>query len=1141
MLGTGSSNSTGGIEIDVNRQINACTKRVEQLRKWSGSETNRSCTVPRTIDMDKSRIKFQKSCMFLAAASAGDKDEVVKLLEKGVDIDTMNIDGLTALHQVCIDGDEDMVKFLLKYGAYIDMQDYEGWTPLHAAASCDHYTIVKLLINNYASLSLCNNDGDLPLDIAESDDIIDLIRRKMNEQKINADHARNAEETLMIDHIKQYLNKKHYGNLNYGNHNLEEERDHMHPITGATALHVAAAKGYMTPMKLLIECGANIDAKDVDGWTGLHAAAHWGVKEAVDLLADSGANFDIKNIAGQTPLDVCDEDILLQFQKAKQRQSSNGTIGNMKRNNLKNHFSQISESTGSFDRLKSTEKNKFEPVTTTTIGTTNYSLKITSATPTTTSITTSHSSYGNNASSSQNKNKLSFSNRLTDSSSVVNSTPVMTTTTSLTHSSASLKTTLAPTTTTMTSSFLDRNKTNRIKSIGTIESRCLTSSVTCDALSKYITSSSTTTSTIQSISDTKRRLKSYDIDQPSSGEDIRNKQLNQFNKNCQNDNNNNKDNKKSLFEKNGEEDEEDMNLLRSWRRHRLLNTMGSGNGENKSIFATPSRAAQRQMDSIEKRIKFSLDVANTNINNNNNNNNKLKKNINGSSSFSANILSSLRTSTPSTTALAALSSVVSTSSSISTITSSVSDFPVKFSNSLFNIPTDNERTAISSSLTTKPSSSLTSTRENVKATKTIVAGIINDSQNNVTITTTLTTINADILSLTSNFTNSLLNERSSHGVDGNLLNDESKGDSSSLPGWNYSSKYNPLEHKPFTSRCSTTHSPSPMATSASAITTAPSARNIGNNTRRADRWTDSVSRQDESAESQRKARSKRARETRRSTQGVTQEQIKEAEARIKQQHQQSEQQTKDNENDVNKDEVDTEKLIRLIESANPNGDSTTAKGKHRRSTGQIFWNEKTLELEKRDVTDNINKNENNQNLITSNIRTTTTTATTTLPPPPTTTLSLSSSLPNTTISSSSPNRSALTATPSGRSTESPIMTSTYASRYTRNAFDPPRSTEDTKDYKTLYERAMAENEKITTNYNELQKNYQSVERKLSKMNTPVTTQTSSFADRKEKRALERRIAELEEEVKEKEKLKAEIDRLKDENRALTRVCARLSR
>lgn len=72
-------------------------KRAEQLRRWEDSETNREPVVPKS---KSNRVKFSASCVFLAACAAGDKDEVLKLIEKGIDINTATVDGLTALHQV---------------------------------------------------------------------------------------------------------------------------------------------------------------------------------------------------------------------------------------------------------------------------------------------------------------------------------------------------------------------------------------------------------------------------------------------------------------------------------------------------------------------------------------------------------------------------------------------------------------------------------------------------------------------------------------------------------------------------------------------------------------------------------------------------------------------------------------------------------------------------------------------------------------------------------------------------------------------------------------------------------------------------------------------------------------------------------
>lgn len=85
--------------LDV-RNNSAMMKRAEQLKRWEESDTNRAAPTPR--HEHGRRIKFSSGCVFLAACLSGDKDEVVQLIEQGADINTANVDGITALHQVRI-------------------------------------------------------------------------------------------------------------------------------------------------------------------------------------------------------------------------------------------------------------------------------------------------------------------------------------------------------------------------------------------------------------------------------------------------------------------------------------------------------------------------------------------------------------------------------------------------------------------------------------------------------------------------------------------------------------------------------------------------------------------------------------------------------------------------------------------------------------------------------------------------------------------------------------------------------------------------------------------------------------------------------------------------------------------------------
>lgn len=47
--------------------------------------------------------------------------------------------------------------------------------------------------------------------------------------------------------------------------------------------------------RILIEAGAKIDARDLDGWTPFHAAAHWGQEESCKVLVENFCNMDVKN------------------------------------------------------------------------------------------------------------------------------------------------------------------------------------------------------------------------------------------------------------------------------------------------------------------------------------------------------------------------------------------------------------------------------------------------------------------------------------------------------------------------------------------------------------------------------------------------------------------------------------------------------------------------------------------------------------------------------------------------------------------------------------------------------------------------------------------------------------------------------
>ncbi|XP_072504293.1 protein phosphatase 1 regulatory subunit 12B isoform X9 [Notamacropus eugenii] len=297
------------------RAESARVRRAEQLRRWRGSLTEQESAERRgsgrqlpSSRRGGPRVRFEDGAVFLAACSSGDTDEVKRLLARGADINTVNVDGLTALHQACIDENLDMVKFLVENRANVNQQDNEGWTPLHAAASCGYLNIAEYFINHGASVAAVNSEGEVPSDLAEEAAMKDLLLEQVKKQGLDLEQSRKEEEQQMLQDARQWLNRGQ----------IEDVRQAR---SGATALHVAAAKGYSEVLRLLIQAGYELNVQDHDGWTPLHAAAHWGVKEACSILAEALCDMDIRNKLGQTPFDVADEGLVEHLEMLQKKQN----------------------------------------------------------------------------------------------------------------------------------------------------------------------------------------------------------------------------------------------------------------------------------------------------------------------------------------------------------------------------------------------------------------------------------------------------------------------------------------------------------------------------------------------------------------------------------------------------------------------------------------------------------------------------------------------------------------------------------------------------------------------------------------------------------------------------------------------------
>lgn len=122
--------------------------------------------------------------------------------------------------------------------------------------------------------------------------------------------------------------------------------------------------------------------------------------------------------------------------------------------------------------------------------------------------------------------------------------------------------------------------------------------------------------------------------------------------------------------------------------------------------------------------------------------------------------------------------------------------------------------------------------------------------------------------------------------------------------------------------------------------------------------------------------------------------------------------------------------------------------------------------------------------------------------------------------------------------------------YTRreNRLASLTKTEDdsiSKDYKKMYEDALSENEKLKSRLEDSKQELSKIRSQLDRVaqrQDRISERSTVFeSEKKEKKALEKKVSGMEEELKVLTELKSDNQRLKDENGALIRVISKLSK
>ena len=100
---------------------------------------------------------YMGSRWILHAIGAGSSEAVRWMVDRGVELDFLGLDGYTPVHSVLERARDDrleLLDFLLRAGAPVNRRGVNDWTPAHKAAASDDVAALRVLVAHGADLSI---------------------------------------------------------------------------------------------------------------------------------------------------------------------------------------------------------------------------------------------------------------------------------------------------------------------------------------------------------------------------------------------------------------------------------------------------------------------------------------------------------------------------------------------------------------------------------------------------------------------------------------------------------------------------------------------------------------------------------------------------------------------------------------------------------------------------------------------------------------------------------------------------------------------------------------------------------------------------------------------------------------------------
>ena len=289
MINMATARSENVLELAIMRQL----ARLPDIIKSSARK-------PEEIEED---VEKQRKNVFFYAVRKGEIKEVESILDEGLDVESEDRIGWTAMIRAAEHGQQSIIQLLLQRGASVHHGTIGNRLPIHFASEYGHVNIVEVLLSQDKSqLNLRDHLGQTPLHKASRNGRKEVVKFLLSQNEIEADpedndgwrplmHAITDEDGLMVEMILEYPEVD-------PNHRL---KDH-----GQTPLWLAiTTKDDDRILQLLLQrSDLELNRTARFGEACIFRASMWSMLTGLQTLLKKGADVNLPNEDGRTPLSI---------------------------------------------------------------------------------------------------------------------------------------------------------------------------------------------------------------------------------------------------------------------------------------------------------------------------------------------------------------------------------------------------------------------------------------------------------------------------------------------------------------------------------------------------------------------------------------------------------------------------------------------------------------------------------------------------------------------------------------------------------------------------------------------------------------------------------------------------------------------